>query len=103
MGEITLREPTSMITNVQLDNLADAPTAELQITGTVGERVVHEVAEGVLESLTVRRDCGLVGLHRDRAGLKLSSTATTAGYLLEEITKLDRFPAEAEPLFICSC
>jgi hypothetical protein len=29
MGEITLREPTSMITNVQLDNLAIAPTAEL--------------------------------------------------------------------------
>jgi hypothetical protein len=49
----------------------------------VGERVVHEVAKGVLEPLTVRRDCGLVGLHRDRAALKLSSTAATAGYLLE--------------------
>ena len=83
MGEITLREPTSMITNVQLDNLAVAPTAELYVTGTVGERVVQQVAEGVLEPLTVRRDCGLVGLHRDRAALKLSSTAATAGHLLE--------------------
>jgi len=83
MSEIALREPTPMITNVQLDHLAVALAKELHVTGTVGERVVQQVAEGVLEPLTVHRDCGLVGHHRDRAALKLSSTAATAGYLLE--------------------
>jgi hypothetical protein len=83
MSEITLREPTPMITNVQLDNLAVALAEELHVTGTVGERVVHQVAKGILEPVTVRRDGGLVGDHRDRAALKLSSTAATAGYLLE--------------------
>ena len=41
MSEIALREPTPMITNVQLDNFAVALTEELHVTGTVGERVVQ--------------------------------------------------------------
>jgi len=83
MGEIALREPAPMITNVQLDHLAVALAAELHVTGTMGERVVQQVAECILEPLTVRRDCDLVGDYRDRAALKLSSTAATAGYFLE--------------------
>ena len=54
MSEIALREPAPMITNVQLDHLAVALAEELHVTGTVGERVVQQVAEGVLEPLTVR-------------------------------------------------
>ena len=54
MSEIALREPTPMITNVQLDNLTLAFAEELHVTGTVGERVVQQVAEGILEALTVR-------------------------------------------------
>lgn len=83
MSEIALREPTSMITNVQLDNLAVALAEEFHVTGTVGERVVQQVAEGILEPLTIRRDRGLVGRHSDRAALKLGSAAATVGYFFE--------------------
>ena len=56
---------------------------ELHVTGTVGERVVQQVAEGIFEPLTIRRDGGLIGHHGDRAALKLRSTAGPVGHLLE--------------------
>jgi hypothetical protein len=69
MGQIVLREAISMITDLQLYKIIDAFTDQLHGSGTVRERVVHKIAQGVLQSLRVRRDSALIGCDSNHPAL----------------------------------
>jgi 6-phosphogluconolactonase/glucosamine-6-phosphate isomerase/deaminase len=69
MGKIAVGESSAMVTNVQLDNVTVTPTDEFHVPSTVGESIVHQVAQRTLQPLAVHRDRGLIGLDHDRAAL----------------------------------
>ena len=75
MGQIVIREAISVITDLQLDKITDAFTDELHVSGTVGKRVVDKIAQGVLQSLRVRRDGALIGYDSDHPALELGTAA----------------------------
>jgi len=49
-----------MITNLYLDSVAGVLTDELHTPRTMGQCVVHEVAQGVLQALLIGQDHALV-------------------------------------------
>jgi hypothetical protein len=102
MGQIAVGESSAMITNVQLDNVTVSATDEFHVPGTVGERIVHQVSQRILQPLAVRGDRGLVGVDGDHAALQLSTTTSALSHLLEKIAELDRFSLQAEPMFVRS-
>jgi len=53
MGQIAVGEAHAMITDLHLDNIAFAPGKQLHVSGTMAERVVDQVTQGVLQSLPV--------------------------------------------------
>jgi len=92
-----------MIPDLYLDSVTAAPTGQLNIPGAVGQRIVHEVAQRILQPLTVGRDHALVGLNHDRSRFQLGSAAATLGHVSEQITNLHRLPVEAQPVFVSRC
>jgi len=89
MRQITLREPWSMITNLDRHSVADTRADQGHVAGTMGKRVIHQIAQRILQTLAIRLDGGLVGLHGDRPALELGTTAGPIGHLVEQLAKRD--------------
>jgi len=100
MGKVAVGEAGAVIPNLYLDSVTAAPTHQLNIPGAMGQRIVHEVAQRILQPLPVGRDHTLVGLNHDRSCFQLGSTAAALGHVSEQITNVQRFPVEAQPVFV---
>jgi hypothetical protein len=53
MGQIAAGKPSPMITDLHVDDVAIALGDELHVPGAMCQSVVHQVAQGVLQSLPV--------------------------------------------------
>jgi hypothetical protein len=60
MGQIAVGEAHTMITNLYLNGVTGVLTDELHTPRTMGQCVVHEVAQGVLQALPISKDHALV-------------------------------------------
>ena len=60
MSQIAVGEARTMITNLNLDGVPGVLTDELHTARTMGQCVVHEVAQGVLQALLIGQDHALV-------------------------------------------
>src|SRR4029450_2788250 len=100
MGKVAADEAGAMISNLYLDSVTVAPTDQLYISGAVSQRVVHEIAQRILQALPVGRDHALVGLNHDRSRFQLGSTAATLGHRSQQITNFQRLPAQTQPVFV---
>jgi hypothetical protein len=60
MSQIAVGEAHTMITNLYLDGVVGVLTDELHTPRTMGQCVVHEVAQGVLQALLIGQDHALV-------------------------------------------
>jgi hypothetical protein len=89
-----------MITNLDRDGITDVFADERHLSGAVGEGIVHQVAQGVLEPLAIRHDRGVIRLNSDRPALELCPASGAVGHLVEQLTQRDRLAAQAELLLI---
>ena len=48
MGQIAVGEANPMITNLQLDHITVTLTDQLEVPGSMGERVVQQISQGIL-------------------------------------------------------
>jgi hypothetical protein len=60
LGPIAVGEAHTMITNLYLNDVTGVLTDELHTPRAMGQCVVHEVAQGVLQALLVSKDHALV-------------------------------------------
>ncbi len=89
-----------MITNPDRDDITDMFADQRHVASTMDERIVQQIAYGVFEPLPIRHDGGLIGLHGDLSTLELRTPPGPVGHLVEQAAKRDRFPAQAELMFI---
>jgi len=53
MGQIAVGKANPMITNLQLDNITVTLTDQLEVPGSMGERVVQQISQGILQPMPV--------------------------------------------------
>jgi len=103
VGQICVGETGALITDLDLDSLTGAARDQLHIPSTMCQRVVHEVTQGVLQTLAVCRDDAVVGLDHDHPSIQLSSAAAPLCDLGEQVTNLYRLPFQTQSFFVrCS-
>jgi hypothetical protein len=56
MGQIAVDEASAMITDPNLNSVSAALTDQLYFPRTMRQRIVHQVAQGILQALPVRGD-----------------------------------------------
>jgi len=89
-----------MITNFDRYGITDTFSDKCHVTSTVGERIVHQVAQDVLEPLPIPHDDGLGRIHGDRPVLELCTAPSAVGHPVQQLTKRDLLQAQAELLLI---
>ena len=60
MRQVAVGEARTMITNLYLNGVSGVLTDELHTPRTMGQCVVHEVAQGVLQALPISQDHAFV-------------------------------------------
>jgi hypothetical protein len=102
MGQIRVREAGALITDVDFDSVTGAVSDQLHIPCTMDERVVHQVPQGVLQTLAVCRDHTLVGLDHDHPTVQLGSASAALRDLGKQVTNVDRLRFQTQPFFVRS-
>jgi hypothetical protein len=60
VGQIAVDEAGAMITDPYLNSVSAALTDQLHIPRTMRQRIVHQVAQGILQALPIRGDHAVV-------------------------------------------
>jgi hypothetical protein len=83
MRQVIVRETCSMITNFNRYGITDTFSDKCHVTSTMGQRVIHQVAQRVLQALAIGHDRGLLRVDGDRPTLELGTTPGAVGHLVE--------------------